>query len=208
MRGFLSKSILATIAAALVLSFGVFTRAEAATPTEQFVDDNVQKGMGILNNAALSKDQRKTQFADFLLGLTNMQAIGRYTLGQYRRSASPEDLTAFDGAFKDYALSVYQSYFGKYTGQALKVTGSYALGSDETVVKSVTVDPKKPHAKPFEVLFRVQSVAGKMLVIDFSVEGIWLRETERDTFTSFLGSHNGEVKQLTAMLKQKTAQQK
>lgn len=205
MHAFLKKTAL-TIAAALVLTVGIFTRAEAASPAEQFIADNVQKGMGILNNAALSKDQRKNQFADFLLGLTNIQAIGRYTLGQYRRGAAPDDLTAFDGAFKDYALSVYQSYFSKYTGQSLKVTGSYALGADETVVKTVTVDPKKSGTKPFEVLFRVKAEGGKTIVVDFSVEGIWLREMERDTFTSYLGSHNGDIKQLVTMLKQKTAQ--
>jgi phospholipid transport system substrate-binding protein len=206
MRSFTVKTVFVLALSALMLSFAAFTRAEAAAPAEQFISENIQKGMGILNNAALSKDQRKAQFQDFLLGLTNIQAIGRYTLGQYRRAAAPDDLTAFDGAFKDYALSVYQSYFSKYTGQSLKVTGSYALGADETVVKTVTVDAKKSGAKPFEVLFRVKTENGKMLVVDFSVEGIWLRETERSDFTGYLGSHNGDIKQLVAMLKQKAAQ--
>jgi len=196
-----------TFVTALVLSLALSTRAaEAASPAEQFVADNAQKAMSILNNAALTKEQRKNQFQTFLLGLTDIQAIGRYTIGQYRRSASPEDLTAFDAAFKEYAMSVYQSYFAKYSGQSLKVTGSSALGADDIMVKTVTVDPKKPQAKPYEVNFRVQTVNGRQLVSDFSVEGVWIRELERNDFTSYLGQHNGDVKALNQMLRQKAAQ--
>ena len=196
-----------TFVTALVLSLALSTRAaEAASPAEQFVADNAQKAMSILNNAALTKEQRKNQFQTFLLGLTDIQAIGRYTIGQYRRSASPEDLTAFDAAFKEYAMSVYQSYFAKYSGQSLKVTGSSALGADDIMVKTVTVDPKKPQAKPYEVNFRVQTVAGRQIVSDFSVEGVWIRELERNDFTSYLGQHNGDVKALNQMLRQKAAQ--
>lgn len=203
------KSVLATLTfvAALVLSLALSTRAaEAASPAEQFVADSVQKAMGILNNTALSKEQRKTQFQSFLLGLTDIQAIGRYTIGPYRRSASPEDLTAFDAAFKEYALSVYQSYFAKYSGQTLKVTGSTQLSADDIMVKTVTVDAKKPQAKPYEVNFRVQTVNGHQIVSDFSVEGVWIRELERNDFTSYLGQHNGDLKALDQMLKQKAAQ--
>ena len=198
-----------TLVAAMVLSLGFSIRsAEAASPAEQFIADNVQKGMAILNNTASSKELRKSQFQDFLLSLTDIQSIGRYTLGQYRRSAPPEDLAAFDLAFKDYAMSVYQSYFAKYSGQTLKVTGSNALGPNDTMVKTVTVDPKKSSAKPYEVNFRVQTVNGRMVVVDFSVEGVWIRELERNDFTSYLGQKNGDVKALIAMLHQKAAQQK
>jgi phospholipid transport system substrate-binding protein len=197
------------LAAAGIFSLGLATApALAATPAEQYIADNVQRGMAVLNDTAIGKDQRKTEFQGFLLGLTDIQAIGRYTLGQFRRSASPDDLAAFDTAFKDYALAVYQSYFAKYSGQSLKVTGSYALGTEETVVKSVTVDPKKPSAKPYVVDFRVKSAAGRMVVVDFSVEGVWIRELERNDFTSYLGQHGGDVKALTVMLKQKAAQTK
>lgn len=196
------------ILAAFVVSLGAVARpAMAASPAEQYITDSVQKGMAILNNTATSKEQRKAEFQNFLLGLTDISAIARYTLGQYRRTATPEDIAAYDAAFKDYAMSVYQSYFAKYSGQSLKVTGSYALSADETVVKSVTVDPKKPGAKPFEVQFRVQT-SGKPVVVDFSVEGVWIRELERNDFTSYLGQHGGDVKSLIAMLKQKAAQAK
>lgn len=192
---------------AFVLSLGLVARPSlAAPPGEQYITDNVQKGLTILNNSQLSKEQRKAQFRDFLLTLTDIKAIGLYTLGQYRRTASAEDLAAFETTFKEYALSVYQSYFTKYSGQTLQVTGSYALGSDETVVKTVMVDPKKSSNKPLVVDFRIQNAGGRMVVVDFSVEGVWIRELERNDFTSYLGQHGGDVKALTAMLHTKSQQ--
>ncbi len=207
----LTAKPIAALVMPFVLIFGFVlalatSPAAAANPAEQFIADNVQKGITILNNTQLSKDQRKAQFRDFLLGLTNIQAIGRYTLGQYRRTASAAELAEFDAAFKEYATAVYQSYFNKYTGQTLQVTGSYVLNPDETVVKTVVVDPKKPSSKPLEADFRVLNQHGRMLIADFAAEGVWIRELERNDFTGYLGQNGGSIPKLVAMLKQKTAQ--
>jgi phospholipid transport system substrate-binding protein len=186
---------------------GLSAPARAATPAEQYITDNVQKGLTILSNNALSKDQRKTQFQDFLLGLTDIKVIAEYTLGQYRRSASPGDLAAFDDAFKNYSLAVYQTYFNKFSGQTLQVKGSYPLEADESVVKTIMIDPKKPdNPKPLQVDFRVTKINGRLAVVDFSVEGVWLREMMRSEFTSVLGQNGGNIPALIDVLKKKTAQ--
>ena len=190
----------------LAAAFAGFSApVRAATPAEQFITDNVQKGLTILSNKALTKDQRKAQFQDFLIALTDVKVISEYTLGQYRRTASPGDLTAFDAAFKDYALAVYQSYFNKFSGQTLQVKGSYPLAADESVVKSVMIDPKKPDdPEPLKVDFRVTNINGHLAVVDFAVEGVWLREMMRSEFTSFLGQHDGSIATLNASLVKKT----
>ncbi len=86
------------------------------------------------------------------------------------------------------------------------MTGSLPLGPDETLVKTVMVDPKKSSSKPLEVDFRVLNKGGRMYVVDFSVEGVWIRELERNDFTSFLGQNGGNVPLLTQNLKKKSAQ--
>ena len=116
------RSVLAMLAAAAPLL--AIRPAFAANVAEAFVGDNINRGLGILNNKQLSVPQRRDQFESFLLGLVDIRRIGLFTLGQYRRSASPEDTEAFIAAFKNYATAAYQSYFSKYSGQTLKVTGS------------------------------------------------------------------------------------
>jgi phospholipid transport system substrate-binding protein len=187
----------ATLAAGLALT----SPALAANPAEDFVQDNIHKGLEILNNKGLAAEQRRTQFEGFLLGLTDMKRIADFTLGQYRRSASPADVAAFEVAFQNYAVAVYQSYFAKYAGQTLKVTGSQARTPDDFIVATQLIDPNdRSGQQPLEVDFRVRTDSGKPVVVDFSVAGIWLALEERDQFTAFLGQNNGNVRTLIAHL--------
>ena len=57
-----------------------------------------------------------------------------------------------------------------------------------------------------EVDLRVLSENGKFVVVDASVEGIWLALTQREELTSFLDQHNGDFKALDARLDQLSAQ--
>ena len=57
---------------------------------------------------------------------------------------SPADLAAFDAAFQNYAVAVYQSYFAKYAGQTLKVTGSQARAADDFIVSTQSDRSQRP----------------------------------------------------------------
>src|SRR6202012_1653576 len=105
-----------------------------ADPAESFVSQNIQKGLSLLNNTSLSKQQKRDQFEQFLLGLTDLKRIADFTLGQYRRSAPPADVAAFDAAFQNYAVAVYQSYFSKYAGQTLKIVNSTLRAPTDYIV--------------------------------------------------------------------------
>ena len=175
--------------------------ASAATGAETYVQTNVTRGLAILNNKSISVEQRRTQFETFLLGLTDMKRIANFTLGQYKRTASPQELEQFAAAFQNYATAVYQSYFVKYSGQTLHVTGSQERAPGDTIVQTQMIDPNDHSGnQPLEVDFRVLSEGGKYVVIDFSVAGIWLAIEERDQFSSFLGQNNGSIPTLVKHL--------
>src|SRR5215469_7390317 len=176
--------------------------AEASSLGEQFIANNVQRGLSILNDRSLSEAQRRNQFAHFLVTLTDMKRIALYTLGQYRRGATQADLDQFSNAFQDYAIAVYQSYFARYSGQTLKVIGS-SPGSSNTneIVRTVLIDPTDRNGQPPpEVDFRVYFDRGAPTVLDFSYGGIWLAETERNDFSGFLGRNGGDIRALVSHL--------
>jgi phospholipid transport system substrate-binding protein len=191
----------------LLPAFAAVQTAHAATPAEAFVSENVDKGLAILNNHALSSSARAAQFQTFLEGLTDIDRIGKFTLGAARRTASPQDIAAFDAAFRTYGIQVYQSRLSQYSGQILKVTGSSERQPGDFVVSSVLVDPAaKDNRQPLKIDFRVLNDKGRMVVIDVAVEGIWLAITERDQFSAFLGQHNGSIPALVAHLNQLSGQ--
>jgi phospholipid transport system substrate-binding protein len=197
----------AFLAAGLALCGLCALPAQAGTPAEDFVASNIQKGLAVLNDAQLTPEQRGQQFEQILLGLTNMKRIALFTLGQYARTASDADKADFAAAFQDYAVAVYRSYLGNYAGQTLKVVGSTARGPDDFIVDTVMVDPRGGNGQPpLHVNFRVRTDSGKPELTDFSVAGVWIALSQRDQFVAFLAQNKGDVKTLSAHLRQTASQ--
>jgi phospholipid transport system substrate-binding protein len=171
----------------------------ATNVAESFVDENIHKGLEILRDKRLSTVQRRDQFEGLLLSLVDVRRIALFTLGQYRRSAPPEDVEAFVNAFKNYATAAYQSYFAKYTNQQLKVIGSTQRNPTDFIVQTQLIDPSSSQP-PAEVDFRVRTDTGKPVLVDVAYQGIWLSLEERDQFVAFLGQNNGNVRTLIAHL--------
>jgi len=191
------RTLLAMFAAPLALA----GPAAAAAPNvaESFVDENIHKGLEILRDKRLSSVQRRDQFEGLLLTLVDVRRIALFTLGQYRRSAPPDDVEAFVNAFKNYAAAAYQSYFAKYTDQTLKVIGSTQRSPTDFIVQTNLVDPGSSQP-PAEVDFRVRTDTGKPVLVDVAYQGIWLSLEQRDQFVAFLGQNNGNVRTLIAHL--------
>jgi phospholipid transport system substrate-binding protein len=173
--------------------------AAAPNVAESFVDENIHKGLNILGDKRLSTTQRRDQFEALLLNLVDVRRIAMFTLGQYRRTASADDVEAFVVAFKNYAAAAYQSYFAKYTNQTLKVVGSTERSPTDFIVQTQLIDPSSDQP-PAEVDFRVRTDTGKPVLVDVAYQGIWLSLEERDQFVAFLGQNNGNIRTLIAHL--------
>ena len=197
------RGLVIAVATALLLPC---VSAQAASPAETFVQDNVQRGLAILSNNSLSQDQKLTQFRGFLLGLTDLNRTAVYTLGPVKNMTSPADMAAFKVAFQDYAFAVYETEFSKYSGQTLRVTGSVPHGPNDWLVITQLIDPHAESGQqPIEVDFRVFGSSGHFTVGDIIVLGLDLAITEQDEFQSFLSEHRDDVKALTSDLKQRAA---
>jgi len=197
------------LVAACVLAVAAFLTsapASAGSPAENYVQSNVQRGLQILNNHSIPDVQRRTQFRDFLTGLTDIRRIAVFTLGASKRTASPADVESFVNAFRDYAIAVYEARLTQYSGQTLKVIGSTDRAPGDTIVSTVLVDPsaKTQGQQPIEVDFRVLSDNGRFVVIDVSIAGVWLAIEERDQFSAFLEQNNDSVPALVSHLNELT----
>jgi len=186
-----------------VQAVGAISTAQAATSSEAFISSNIQRSLEILNGKELRPEQRSQQFQDLLLGIVDMRRIALFTLGQYRRTASAPDQDKFVAAFQNYAIASYQTYFARYAGQTLTVTGSTERAPQDVVVMTTLRDPNdRGGRQPLEVDFRVRSDTGKPMLVDFSVAGIWLALEERDQFVAFLDHNDGSVPKLIEHLNQ------
>jgi len=195
----------ALITAVALLGSTEVRSAPAANPAEAFVQENIEKGYVVLNSTTLSDEQRRSQFRDFILSLTDARRIGMFTLGPYANSAAKEDIESFINAFSEYAVAVYESRLSKYKGQTLRVTGSVQRAADDVVVNTDVVNPATPNAQPLKAAFRVRKTSdGRPIVTDIQVEGVWLALSQRSDFTGFLQQHGGRLGDLTSDLQRQT----
>jgi len=185
------------------LAVAAISAAQAATPSETFISNNIQRSLEILNGKELRPEQRSRQFEDLLLGIVDMKRIALFTLGQYGSTASLADQDRFVAAFQNYAIASYQTYFARYAGQTLTVSGSTERAPQDVVVITMLKDPNDHSGQqPLEVDFRVRSDTGKPMLVDFSVAGMWLALEERDQFVAFLNHNDGSIPKLIDHLNQ------
>ena len=76
--------------------------------------------------------ERRQRFATFLLGLTDVRRVALFLLGTYAAKAAAADIDDYVAAYREYILSVYQSYFALYAGQTLHVVSSRERAPGDT----------------------------------------------------------------------------
>src|SRR5258706_3645814 len=187
-----------TIAFALIaLPSAHAANSATANPAETFVQDSIDKGYAILNDSALSADERENRFHAFLISVLDMKRIAAFTLGLYERGASAAELDDFDKAFTDYIAAIYQQKLDAYADQTIHVTGSIVRAADDVIVTAKTVGAASTQP-PVNLAFRVRNNDnGNNSIVDVQVEGIWLALTQRDEFTDYLQQHGGDIQDLT-----------
>ena len=178
--------------------------ADTEAPAEAFVRSKISAGLAILNDNSLTKDQKSAQFHDFLLSLTNLNAIVDYTLGPAKNAAAPADLAEFENAFREYSIALYEIELSRYADRTLRVTGAMPLNSTTTIVKTVLAKDTRTPRAPTELDFRIFGTPGNFTVGDVSVMGIDLAITAQDQVQTFLWQHHNDIKALSANFKQRT----
>ena len=195
------------MAAALAIVPGT-SQAQDATAAQNYVQQNVQTALGILQDTSGAPSARRERIHAFLLSLLDTQRIALFMLGSAQSTASPDTVAAYTAACRDFMAANYDSKLGTYAGQTLRVTGATQHAPGDFVVSAVLVDPSgSANGKtPPEILFRIIDEGGRFYIVDASIEGVWLAVAEHDDFQGFLNAHNGDVAALTAHLKDMTAQ--
>lgn len=176
-------------------TFGTTTSAYASTDAEAFTQHLIDEGVQILR--ASNDPQRKMKFRDFITQFADVRKTARFTLGNYARTASQGDLDAFVGAFKDYAIAIYESQLEKYKGESLKVVGSIDNKPGDYIVKTIVASSSKD---PMRIDFRLAGGNSAYKFYDISVEGAWLAISQQEQFKTFLEQNRGNIPALTADL--------
>ncbi len=169
---------------------------------QSFIQSMANRGIEFLGNDSLSMSQKKDSFRRLLRDSFDMKTIGRFSLGRYWRSSTPELTAEYARLFEKRVLDVHSQRFTEYKGQTFE-TRDYRVDSEkDTLVLSYIVPDEGPEV---EVEWRVRYKNGRYMVVDVIVEGVSMSVTQRSDFSSVIQRGGGSVQALLTHLRSETS---
>ena len=167
---------------------------------KQFISEIVDEAKKILV-ASNSKEFKTKNLSELALKTVDIKGIGYYTLGNYRKKLSDEQMKKYSSLFKKYFLKSFTSRLTDYSDPKIDVLGVEVLNSKYTIVRSLLLGTdKKPEVK---IDWRVYTKdPNNPLIRDLIVEGLSLARTQKEEFASVLETNNGDVTKLFITLEE------
>ena len=175
--------------------------AQAALSTadaEAFIASLANKAVRALTQDSASRPEKISRFRDLLHEHFDVQRIGIWVLGRYWPVATDAEKREYLDLFEQLIIATYVDRFSTYSGETLTVTGGVVKG-DEAVVSSRLNRPVG--SEPINVEWRIQERNGTLRIMDVSVEGISMGQTQRSEFASVIRNKGGQVSGLLEELR-------
>ena len=195
------------ILAAAVLAFlGVAALASrptlAAADPANFIRDLGESALTQLTGD-VTPQQREQRFRELFTQNFDVPAIGRFVLGRYWNTATPDERAEFLKLFEDLIVQYYSNRFTEYSGEHFVVEGVRDAAGGSTTVHSKVVQPNA--SDNVRVDWRIRQNQDTYRIVDVLVEGVSMAVTQRAEFASVIQSRGGKLTGLLDALREKTA---
>ncbi len=167
---------------------------------KQFISEIVFEAKKILVGTN-SKEFKTKQLSEMALKTVDIKGIGYYTLGNYRKNLSDDQMKEYSVLFEKYFLKSFTSRLTDYSEPKINVLSAEVLNTKYTIVKSLLLGTdKKPEVK---IDWRVYTKnPDKPLIRDLIIEGLSLARTQKEEFASVIESSNGDITKLFITLEE------
>jgi phospholipid transport system substrate-binding protein len=181
------------VAAPLLMPGSVLTpvmsaQAQAVSRVEtqqakKFIADLGAQALNVLRSNNGSIEQREAIFRDMLASKFSMAFIGRFVLGRYWQSATPDQQEEYLALFSEYVLRNYASMLGGYSGEQFEVLNAIETGKKDTLINSRISGGGR---EPIGVDWRLRMIDEKLQIIDVSVGGVSMSITQREEYAALV----------------------
>ena len=171
-----------------------------STNPEQFISEVVDETKKILVDSN-SKEFKTEKLSEIALKVVDIQGVGYYSLGNYRKQLTDEQLEEYMLLFEKYFLKSFTSRLTDYSEPKIEVLSAEILNPKYTIVRSLLLaTDKKPAVK---IDWRVYTKnPDRPLIRDLIIEGLSLARTQKEEFASVIESNNGDITKLFITLKE------
>ena len=131
----------------------------------------------------------------------DINGIGMYTLGKYRKSIDEEQKSKYQKLFRSYFLKIFSSRFVDYTNPIINVVSQKKINDKYTIVNSILeATSKRPQVK---IDWRIYTKnPDRPLIRDLIVEGLSLARTQKEEFNSIIQNNDGDINALFKTLEE------
>ena len=187
--------------ASFLLLFLSFNNAFAdSSDPKQFIQEIVDEAKKILvdSNSAKYKSDKLTEIA---LATVDINGVGFYTLGSYRKDLTEEQKKEYTILFKKYFLKTFVSRLTDYSEPKIDVVSAEKKNEKYTIVSSILLATEK--RAEVKIDWRVYTKdPNKPLIRDLIIEGLSLARTQKEEFSSIIESNDGDINALFNKLKE------
>ena len=178
----------------LFLIFQSSLSAYSSNPRD-FVEELVNDAITKLADKNLNKDQKAAFIEKIALENVDINALGLYTLGELRKSASKDNISNYKISFEKYFLKSLTSRLTDYSSSKFEIVSEDKKSANYTIVKSKIIP--EDDGPEIKIDWRVYTKnPDKPLIRDLIVEGLSLARTQKEEFASILSSNNNEIQKL------------
>ena len=194
----LPKKIFTTISFLLIF----LTNIENANSIEPdvFVQSTVNRAAKTLGGN-LTKEERIEKLKLIASETVDINGIGNYTLGAYRKDISDQQIKIYKDLFEQYFLKSFSSRLAEYSNPEIEVVSKKKINENYTMVSSILVSTeKRPEVK---IDWRIYTKnPNNPKIRDLIIEGLSLARTQKEEFSSIIQSNDGNINALFASLKE------
>ena len=166
----------------------------SAIEPDVFVQSTVNRASQTLSKD-ISKKEKMLELQELAKDTVDINGIGFYTLGKYRKEISDEQKKRYSKLFKDYFLKSFSSRLSEYSNPKINVISKDKKNDKYTIVSSILVATEdRPEVK---IDWRIYTKnPNKPLIRDLIIEGLSLARTQKEEFASIIQNNDNNIKAL------------
>ena len=167
---------------------------------KNFIQSTVDQASNILSDE-ISNDQKIKKLKSIAKESVDVEGIGFYTLGKYRKSLTEDQKKRYSELFEEYFLKSFSSRLAEYTNPEIDVQSKEILSENYTIVNSLLKGTaERPEVK---IDWRIYTKNPENpLIRDLIIEGLSLARTQKEEFSSILNSNDNDINTLFKTLEE------
>ena len=186
---------------ALIIIFSIFiNNLSLAKESDQLIREIVDEAASVLSSSK-SVNLKIETLNDIAERSVDINGIGMYTLGKYRKILSDEQKTKYKKLFRLYFLKSFSSRLVDYTDPNIEIYSQKKINEKYTIVNSILKATSK--RSEIKIDWRVYTKnPEKPMIRDLIVEGLSLARTQKEEFNSVIQNNEGDINALFKTLEE------